>query len=109
MLVVREQAFRLRAKAPRGLRGLRGKRGGKVSTNIDSLTHLKVSNHALSPLVPLVPLVPLSDSWRSERAQLYLLPVSNQPISCQKGHNLAPIKRKSGWDILEVFPIRSLD
>ena len=32
-----------------------------------------------------------------------------QPISCQKGHNLAPIKRKSGWDILCVFPIRSLD
>ena len=69
MLVVREQAFRLRANAPRGKRVLRGKRGGKVSKSLDSLTHRKVSTHALSPLVPLVPHVPLSDSWRSERAQ----------------------------------------
>ena len=30
-------------------------------------------------------------------------------ICCQSGANLPPIKRKSGWDILEVFPIRSLD
>ena len=37
--------------------------------SLDSLTHLEVSTHALSPLVPLVPHVPLSDSWRSERAQ----------------------------------------
>ena len=66
----RLQAFRLRAKAPRGKRVLRGLRGGKVSKNLDSLTQLKVSAHALTPLVPLVPHVPLSDSWRSERAQL---------------------------------------
>ena len=69
MLVVRV-ALRGSAgiNAPRGKRVLRGKRGGKVSTNIDSLTHLEVSNHALSPLVPLVPLVPLSFSWRSEQS-----------------------------------------
>ena len=70
MLVVREQAFRLRANAPRGKRVLRGKRGGEVSKSWSSLTHLEVSNHALSPLVPLVPLVPLSVSWRSDGAQL---------------------------------------
>ena len=70
MLVVRVQAFRLRAKAPSGKRVLRGKRGGKVSTNIDSLTHLEVSTYDASPLVPLVPLVPLCDSRRSNGAQL---------------------------------------
>ena len=70
LLVVRVQAFRLRAKALRGKRVLRGKRGGKVSESWSSLTHLEVSNHALSPLVPLVPLVPLSVSWRSNGAQL---------------------------------------
>ena len=59
MLVVREQAFRLRAIAPRDKSVLRGLRGGKVSTGIAGLTHLKVSSHALSPLVPLLPLVPL--------------------------------------------------
>ena len=68
--VVREQAFRLRAKAPRDKRGLRGLRGGWVRKSIAGPTHLKVSRHALSPLLPLVPLVPLSESWRSERAQL---------------------------------------
>ena len=31
------------------------------------------------------------------------------PISCQKGSGLASIKRKPGWDILCVFPIRALD
>ena len=61
--------LRLRADAPRGKRVLRGLRGGRVSKNRDSLTHLEVSNHTLSPLVPLVPLVPLSDSWRSFGAQ----------------------------------------
>ena len=30
-------------------------------------------------------------------------------ISCQKGSGLASIKRKPGWDILDVFPIRALD
>ena len=65
-----EQAFRLRANAPRGKRALRGLRGGKVSKSLDSLTNLKVSKHTLSPLVPLVPLVPLSFSWRSLGAQL---------------------------------------
>ena len=30
----------------------------------------------------------------------------HHPISCQSGANLPPIKRKSGWDILSVFPIR---
>ena len=69
-MVSGEQAFRLRANAPRGKRVLRGKRGGKVSKSIDGLTHLKVSNHNASPLVPLVPLVPLSVSWRSNGAQL---------------------------------------
>ena len=73
----REQAFRLRAIAPRGKRGLRGNRGGKVSEGWSGLTHLKVSNHALSPLVPLVPLVPLSVSWRSLGAQLYQLKTNN--------------------------------
>ena len=29
--------------------------------------------------------------------------------SAQKAPNLVPIKRKSGWDVLYVFPIRSLD
>ena len=66
---VGEQAFRLRANAPRGKRGLRGKRGGKVSESWSGLTHLKVSNHALSPLVPLVPLMPLCFSRRSSGAQ----------------------------------------
>ena len=65
MLVVRGQAFRLRANAPRGKRVLRGLRGGKVSKNIAGHTYLEVSKHTLSPLVPLIPLVPLSDSWRS--------------------------------------------
>ena len=69
MGVVREQAFRLRANAPRGKRVLRGKRGGEVSKSWSSLTHLEVSNHALSPLVPLVPLVPLCDSRRSNGAR----------------------------------------
>ena len=32
-----------------------------------------------------------------------------EPISCQSGANLPPIKRKSGWDILSVFPIRAID
>ena len=59
-----------RADAPSGKRVLRGQRGGKVSKDIEGLTHLEVSTHALSPLVPLVPLVPLSDSWRSLGAQL---------------------------------------
>ena len=76
MLVVREQAFRLRAKAPRGKRVLRGKRGGKVSRSIAGLIHLEVSSYALSPLaplaplVPLVPLAPLCFSRRSDGAQL---------------------------------------
>ena len=30
-------------------------------------------------------------------------------ICCEKVANLVPIKRKSGWDILSVFPIRYLD
>mgnify|MGYP003423446828 CR=1 FL=1 len=68
-LVVREQAFRLRANAPRGNRVLRGKRGGKVSKSIASLTCLEVSTLALSPLVPLVPLMPLCFSRRSSGAQ----------------------------------------
>ena len=66
-MVSGEQAFRLRANAPRGLRVPRGNRGGKVSKSIDGPTHLEVSSHALSPLVPLVP---LCDSRRSVRAQL---------------------------------------
>ena len=66
VLKKRLQAFRLRAKVPRGKRVLRC---GKVSKSPDSLTHLKVSRHALTPLVPLLPLVPLSVSWRSLRAQ----------------------------------------
>ena len=70
MLVVRVQAFRLRAKAPRDKRGLRGNRGGKVSESWSSLTHLEVSTYDASLLVPLVSLVPLSDSWRSNGAQL---------------------------------------
>ena len=70
MLVVREQAFRLRANAPRGKRVLRGKRGGEVSKSIAGLTHLKVSSYDVSPLVPLVPLVPLCFSRRSNGAQL---------------------------------------
>ena len=36
-------------------------------------------------------------------------PISTRIISCQKGLDVASIKRKSGWDILCVFPIRSLD
>ena len=30
-------------------------------------------------------------------------------ICCQKGSDVASIKRKPGWDILSVFPIRALD
>ena len=70
LLVVRVQAFRLRAKAPRGLRGPRGNRGVKVSTNTDSLTDLEVSTYDASPLIPLIPLVPHCFSRRSERAPL---------------------------------------
>lgn len=51
LLVVREQAFRLRANAPRDKRGLRGKRGGRVSKSIAGPTCLKISNYALTPLV----------------------------------------------------------
>ena len=58
MRVVRVQAFRLRANAPRGKRVLRGNRGGKVSESWSGLTHLEVSTYDASPLVPLVSLVP---------------------------------------------------
>ena len=40
-----------------------------VSEGLGSLTHLEVSNYALSPLVPLIPLVPLCFSRRSFGAQ----------------------------------------
>ena len=30
-------------------------------------------------------------------------------ICCQKGSDVVSIKRKPGWDILSVFPIRALD
>lgn len=46
----KKQAFRLRTKTPRDKRVLMG---GKVSKSLDSLTHLKMSRHALTPLVPL--------------------------------------------------------
>ena len=36
-------------------------------------------------------------------------PSPTTQIYRQSGANLPPIKRKSGWDILSVFPIRSLD
>ena len=38
-----------------------------------------------------------------------LPPPTQEGICCEKVANLVPIKRKSGWGILSVFPIRSFD
>ena len=56
-----------------------------------------------TPLLNLLKFLNFPNLLNSPPTHLHTL------ICCQSDANLPPIKRKSGWDILSVFPIRSLD